>query len=178
MKKSEIIILTLLFVALVTLRMVIPIENFNPVGAIALMGGLLFGRRAIAFAIPLGALFFGDLLLASTSPDAASYLFSSGFLMVYLAFAAIIGLGMLLAKKPSLLNVIGGSLGAAAVFFLISNFGAWMYLEMYPKTFSGLIACMDAGIPFFRATLVSQLVFSVAIYGVYTLATQRKFALA
>ena len=165
-------------IVLATVRVLIPEANFNPVGAIALMGGLLFGRKLIAFIIPLGALFIGDLLLASANPANSSYLFSSSFLFVYLAFASIIGLGILLAKKHTIMHVVGGSLGAAIIFFLISNFGSWLYLEIYPKSFSGLITALEAGIPFFRPFLVSQLLFSIGIYIVYSLATSKKIAIA
>jgi hypothetical protein len=178
MKKSEIILLSVVFIALAAIRIFIPWANFNPVGAIALMGGVLFGKRAIAYAIPLGALFLGDLLLTSTSPMHSEYLFSSSFVLVYVAFALIIGLGMLLAKRPTLVNVVGGSLGASVIFFIVSNFGAWISLSMYPKTMAGLMTCMEAGLPFFRPTLVSQLVFSLAIYAIYAFATKRKIALA
>jgi hypothetical protein len=85
---------------------------------------------------------------------------------------------MLLAKKPSLSGVLGGSLLAAIVFFAVTNAGSWFTLPEYPKTFNGLMAAYTAGIPFFRNTLVSQVLFSIGIYVVYSFATQRKLTLA
>ena len=174
MKKQDIIVLTGILLALVLVRVFFNIPNFNPLGAVALMGGVLFGKKLWAYAIPLGILFLGDVLIGRTSPMHMEYLFSTSFIFVYASFAAIIGLGMLLAKKPSFVKVVGGSLAAAIVFFLVSNAGSWMYLDVYPKTLSGLAAAYEAGIPFFRNTLVSQVVFSLGIYMVYSLSTQKK----
>jgi len=178
MKKQDIIILSAVMLALVLIRVYFNIPNFNPLGAIALMGGVLFGRNWLAFLIPVSALFVGDLLLSSNNALNQDYLFSASFLTVYASFGVMIALGMLLAKKPSLSGVLGGSLLAAIVFFAVTNAGSWFTLPEYPKTFDGLMAAYTAGIPFFRNTLVSQVLFSIGIYVVYSFATQRKLTLA
>ncbi|PCJ67333.1 MAG: hypothetical protein COA58_03155 [Bacteroidetes bacterium] len=178
MKKQDIIILSVLLIALVLVRVIFNIPNFNPVGAIALMGGLLFGNKILAYLIPLGALFVGDILMGLSSPMYMEYILSPSFLMVYGSFAAIITLGILLNRKPSLSKVLGGSILAAVLFFLITNAGAWATLPEYPKTLDGLALSYKAGLPFFRSTLVSQVVFSLGIYLVYSLSTNRKLALA
>jgi hypothetical protein len=178
MKKQDIYILSAILVALVLIRTFFNIPNFNPIGAIALMGGVLFGRKLLAFIIPVSALFLGDLLLASNNALYSDYLFSTSFVMVYASIAAIIVLGILVIKKPSFTSVLGGSLMAAVIFFLISNAGSWMTLPEYPKTWNGLLAAYNAGLPFFRNTLTSQVIFSLAIYIVYSYATQRKLSVA
>ena len=178
MKKQDILILSAVMLALVLIRVYFNIPNFNPLGAIALMGGVLFGRNLLAFLIPVSALFVGDLLLASNNALNQDYLFSASFLTVYASFGIMIALGMLLAKKPSLSSVIGGSLLAAIAFFIVTNAGAWITLPDYPKTSNGLMSAYTAGIPFFRNTLISQVVFSIGIYAVYSFATQRKMAIA
>ena len=178
MKKQDVIILSILIVSLVLIRAIFNIPNFNPLGAVALMGGVLFGKNIRAYVVPMGALLAGDIIMGLSSPLYSEYIFSISFLMVYLSFALIIGLGMSIANKPSLTKVLGGSLLAAGVFFLVSNAGSWLALEMYPKSFTGLIAAYEAGVPFFRSTLVSQVLFSLGIYVVYSLATNKKVALA
>ena len=178
MKKQDILILSAVMLALVLIRVYFNIPNFNPLGAIALMGGVLFGRNLLAFLIPVSALFVGDLLLASNNALNQDYLFSASFLTVYASFGIMIALGMLLAKKPSLSSVMGGSLLAAIAFFAVTNAGAWITLPDYPKPFNGLMSAYTAGIPFFRNTLISQVVFSIVIYTVYSFATQRKMAIA
>lgn len=174
MKKRDIIILGILMIALVITRVYSPIANFNPLGAIALMSGLLFANRLLATGMTFGALLLGDVLLSFKNTTYSEYLFSSSFAFVYLGFAAILLIGIVLSRKVSVTNVLGGSLLAAVAFFLISNFGSWLYLEMYPKTIEGLTTCMAAGIPYFRGTLVSQVIFSLAIYVAYSVALQKK----
>ncbi len=178
MKRNEVFVVSAVMFVLVVFRIIMPEANFNPMGAIALMGAFLFKNRILAFALPFAALFISDIVLATQTAANFEYLFSVSFFFVYAAFALIIGIGILLAKKPSLVNTFGSSLLAAGIFFLVSNFGSWLFFEMYPKNLEGLAACMNAGIPFFRATLISQIVFSVGIYLVYSFATNRKLAIA
>jgi hypothetical protein len=177
MKKQDIIILTSIIVALITIRVTFNIPNFNPIGAIALMGGVLFQKRSTAFLITLGALFLGDFMLGLSSPTYMEYMFSTTFLFVYISFIFIIVFGMALKNRLSILSVIAGSILSAVIFFLVTNTGSWIALE-YTKDFSGLMSSYAAGVPFFRATLVSQLLFSVGIYVTYNLASQRKTLIA
>lgn len=141
-----------------------PWNNFTPIGAIALMGGAFLGKRLLAFALPLLSLFLGDLILSQVSSTYSSYLFSSSFLMVYVAFIAMVFIGIGISSRLNIGRVLGGSLLSAVVFFLISNFGAWMYFGMYPLNGAGLMECYVAGIPFFQNTLISQVVFSLILY--------------
>ena len=57
---------------------------------------------------------------------------------------------------------ISGSLIAALLFFVITNFGVWS-LGSYGYSINGLITCYTLAIPFFGNTLVSTLIFSILI---------------
>jgi hypothetical protein len=51
---------------------------------------------------------------------------------------------------------------SSACFFLISNFGAWLDpLMQYERSPTGLLQCYIAGIPFWRASLTSDVVFTL-----------------
>jgi hypothetical protein len=178
MKNRDIIILSVLLVALVATRVILNTPNFNPVGAIALMGGLLFGRKLIAYIIPLGLLLLGDFLLGVLNPQKMEYFLSTYSIFQYVSFALIITLGIFMMKKPSFTKVLGGSLIAAVLFFLVTNAGSWLMMPEYTKDFSGLMTSYKAGLIFFRATLTSQVIFGLGIYTVYSLSTNRKLALA
>jgi hypothetical protein len=178
MKKQDIILLTALLVALTLIRVFFQIPNFNPLGAIALMGGVLFSSKILRWVVPMGALLLGDILLGLSSPMYMDYMLSLDFLFVYASFAAIILLGTFLSKNASLSKVLGGSIVAAVAFFLISNAGSWITMPQYTKDFAGLMTSYELALPFFRATLVSQIVFSLSIYLAYNLATSRKVAIA
>lgn len=181
MKKQDIISLSAVllgFVALVVMRVYLEIPNFNPLGAVALMGGILFSSKLLRWIVPIGALFLGDIYLGLSSPIAMEYLFSIDFLFVYASFAVIILIGTFLSKEATLSKVIGGSLLAAIAFFLISNTGSWITMPVYSKDLSGLLDSYFAALPFSRATLIGQVLFSVVIFITYNFATKRKLVIA
>ena len=177
MKKQDLIILSSIILVLIAMRSIFNIPNFNPIGAIALMGGILFHKKTTAFLVTIGALFLGDIILGLSSPIYMDYMFSTTFLFVYVAFLLMILLGTALKNRASLMTIFLGSVVSAILFFLITNAGSWLALN-YDRSLSGLMSAYNAGIPFFRATLVSQLLFSLGIYIIYNLATQRKTSLA
>lgn len=177
MEKRDIVALSTIIVALVVIRTIFNLPNFNPIGAIALMGGILFPKRTTAFLITIGALFLGDIMLGLSSPTYMEYMFSTTFMFVYMSFVLVVLLGTALKNRVSVISVVAGSILSAIMFFLVTNAGSWFALD-YEKSFSGLMNAYYAGIPFFRATFVSQLLFSLGIYIVYNIATQRKSSLA
>jgi len=147
--------------------------NFTPIAAIALFGGVYFKNIKTAFVAPLACLLFSDLLLqgkymAGIAEYPAIY---SGTWLVYLSFAAVIGLGILIRKKPSALKVIGASLTGSVLFFLITNFGAWMTdHQYYPvKSLDTLMYSYQLGLPFFRGTLLGDLFFNGVLFGSFAL---------
>jgi hypothetical protein len=52
-------------------------------------------------------------------------------------------------------------------FFLVTNFLVWLRGTTYPQTLEGLLTCYLAGVPFYRQTLVGDLVFSGVIFGLH-----------
>ena len=68
-------------------------------------------------------------------------------------------------KTISLPKVFGSSLLVGVIFFIVSNFGVWMN-PLYTKT---LWMCYIDAIPFFRATLTSNILFSAILFGGYYL---------
>ena len=81
--------------------------------------------------------------------------------MVYLSVALVVATGFLVRTRRSLGRVAGAGLGSAVLFFLVSNFGVWVFGggARYPLTFAGLVECYVQAIPYFRNTLVSMAVF-------------------
>lgn len=145
-------------------------DNVTPVGAMALFGGAYFSRKYLAFLLPLVAMWFSDLLLnnlyyARLYPEYYDGFVWFGNWWVYGAFIVMVGLGIALLKKVSVTRVIGASLLGSILFFLITNFGAWAVDPMYPKTVGGLTAAYAAGIPFFRNTLLGDLVYCGVLFG-------------
>ena len=140
--------------------------NFTPIGGLALFGAAYFGRKYWAFIIPIVALWVSNLIL-----DNVVYAqYYDGFVwfsnpMVFIAFAAIVVFGLFSLKKVKPVNLLGASLGASLIFFLISNLGSWLSYGMYPMNFAGLIECYIAAIPFFPNTLAGDLFFTAVLFG-------------
>lgn len=152
----------------------IEIPNFSPIGAIALMSGAYIGKKLWAVALPLLALFLADILIMGTSPIYQDYFWTDGMFFTYLGFFLIVGIGVLIKRRLNLVSVLGGSLAAALVFYIFSNFGSFLFLPQYAKNVSGLVEAYLNGVPFFRATLISQVLFSVILYYAYNWSTVKK----
>ncbi|MFO7526540.1 MAG: DUF6580 family putative transport protein [Ignavibacteriaceae bacterium] len=134
--------------------------NFAPIAAMALFGGAYFNRKVFAFAIPLAALFLTDLFLG----------FHNTMWAVYLSFVVIVGLGMVILKKKSVVKIILASVSASVLFFILTNFAFWATDTLYPTTLTGLAACYTAAIPFFHNTVIGDLFFTGAMFGLFELA--------
>jgi hypothetical protein len=134
--------------------------NFSPVIAIALFGGVYL-RRSQALWLPLVLMMLTDLVLGlhATVP------FTWGSVLA----AGVIGLWA--RKKPGVTRIIGGAVASAVLFFVVTNFGAW--LVFYPPTRAGFLSCYTLAIPFFRMTLLSTLAYAFVLFGVYELVSRR-----
>jgi len=139
------------------------LENFAPVAAIALCGGIYLPRR-LALVLPLAALFLSDLLLnwhygyAPVSPEMISR---------YLALAASVAIGFGLRKRASLGTILPASILGSVIFYTVTNTSSWLTWPAYARTFSGWLQALTTGLPgypptwmFFRSTLLSDLLFS------------------
>lgn len=145
--------------------------NLTPIGAMALFGGVQFGARKAAFGVPLAAMILSDLVLALTLYGWA-VLPSRPF--VYAGFALYVCLGHLARRRYSVWTIGGAALSGALLFFVITNFGVWLLGGLYPRTLAGLGACYVAAIPFFRNSLLGDLLYSAILFGGFALA-QRRF---
>ncbi len=151
-------------------RLAITVPNLEPIGAAALFGGAMLSSKYLRYLIPLVALFIGDLIIASFAPEFGAHLFSPTFIAVYLSFVAAVFIGKkLIGNTPKMKTVLGGSVLSSIVFFLVTNFAVWAdpTFSFYPKNIAGLWACYMAGIPFYKMTLVSNVVFSGVVFGLY-----------
>jgi len=146
--------------------------NFTPVGAMCLFGGAYFVRKWQAFLVPLAALFVSDLVLGATvyGFDSLRHVWMS-----YALFALTVAIGLALRGRVTFVRVTAAALGASAMFFLVSNFHAWLVGHGgYPYTPAGLLACYVAAIPFAQNMLLANLFFSGVLFGGWEL-LQRGF---
>lgn len=158
--------------------------NFTPVGAMALFGSAYYASRWMAFLIPLAALWLSDLVLNNTIHAAYTEgfsLFHPSMIGVYMAFAAVTLVGLFLLRKVRVSSILLAAVAGAVAFWLIVDFAAWMwdpfYETLYPRNVAGLLACYAAGFPFFLKMLLSNLIYSVVLFGVFEMLRRRVPAL-
>jgi hypothetical protein len=137
--------------------------NAVPMGALCLYSGAGISRRW-AWIVPLAVMGLSDWVL---DYGTGRPFLSFSRWMIYATFAATTLIGPL-ANRPKIGTWLlpGMSLAASCLFFVTSNFGAWVTQEStYPLTFSGLMSCYVAAIPFFDKTVIADLVGTAVLFG-------------
>ncbi|MBP7157574.1 MAG: hypothetical protein KBI02_01110 [Thermomonas sp.] len=144
--------------------------NFSPIEAVALFGGAYFASRRWALLVPLVAMFASDLVLGLANGGIYwDYFRSAGYLLVYACIALSTVLGFGLRGRVSGSRVLGYSLAGSMLFFVVTNFGAWLSDPAYPKTIAGLVAAYLAGVPFFQWTVLGTLAYAALLFGGFEL---------
>ena len=137
-------------------RLVPHLPNFAPVGAIAITAGMLLGwRRGVWISIAIMAV--SDLFIG----------LYQGFLWTWLGIALIPLAGIALRRMPLSWRIPLGAASASLLFFVVSNLGVWVSSGMYSHTLTGFINCYVMALPFLRATMLSDIVFTGALLAVF-----------
>src|SRR6056297_312345 len=137
--------------------------NVVCLGAIGLFAGCyLAGRRA--YLVPLVVLLLSDTLGHLLGIAGMGFYHPVTMLGVYGGAMLAVPLGRLMKIRSQnagisgkALRLLGGSLSASTVFFLVSNFGVFLG-PWYPATLGGLVACYTAAIPFYGYTIAGDLI--------------------
>lgn len=130
-------------------------ENFTPIAAMALFGGVYFGKR-YAFVVPLVAMVVSDYFIG----------FHNTIPYVYGSFVLTGVIGVWLRNHKNVGWIVGASLSSSVLFFVVTNFGVWV-TGGYPQNFGGLVECYIAAIPFFRNTVLGDLLYVGVLFGLY-----------
>ncbi len=145
--------------------------NVTAVGAVSLLGGAFFGRKAWAFLIPIAAVWLSDLVLNNTLY--AGYYsgwawLTPGMIWIVLGMAATVIIGrLLLQSNKGYGRLFLASIAGAVAFYFLTSLGTWMADIIYPKTVGGLLACYAAGLPFLLNTVLGNLVFCAVLFPAY-----------
>ena len=145
--------------------------NFTAVGgALLYFGARRSWREMLA---PLAALIATDYFLTVYSYH---YEFVwTAYVTTWAWIVAVMALGAILLKtRTTWLRAGAGVVLGPTSFFLISNYAVWaasshpvpVSSDMYAHSFSGLIACYAAGIPFYRNDLLSTAIVAGLAFGV------------
>jgi hypothetical protein len=142
--------------------------NFTAVGAGLLFFGSRRPRWQAVFAVAVMALM--DVYLTT---QVYHYPFHvRGYLVTWAWYGAVCLMGSELLRKVTVLRVVAGVLASATSFFLLSNFIVWVGSAMYPHTAAGLVACYEAGLPFYGNDLISTTLVASVLFGLPALAAK------
>jgi hypothetical protein len=150
-------------IALAALSRLLPHPpNVTPIAALALFGGVYLRDRKVAFLLPIAAMFFSDLVLGITVYGTVMLKSQP---VVYLCILMIVAIGKLIQNGRSWVNITVATLASSLMFYFVTNFAVWAFDSLYPKTWSGLVACYTAAIPFFRNSLAGDVFFAAVLFG-------------
>lgn len=150
----------LLLVGIAILYRVFPHPvNVAPVAAVAIFAGAVLPAR-LAFTVPLLAMMASDIFIG---PHGLFWLTWSAF-----ALTVFLGLWVRGSLRPARIAV--ASVAGSTFYFVVTNLGVFFFQNMYARTWAGLAECFAMALPFYRNSLIGDLIFSAALFGAYVLA--------
>lgn len=175
MQLNKNLVILILMTLAVVVRLMNVLPNFSPVVGMTLFGAAMLTRKVWAFIIPLVFVYATDLIINNTFarsfyPEIEGVVWYSDYMIWnFVAYALIASLGILaLNKKVKLGSTLIITLVSSVVFYFITNMGAWLDPKMmYPANISGLVLSLEAALPFFRTSIMADLLWSGALFGSY-----------
>lgn len=160
----------------------INLSGFSSVIAVALFAGIATKDKTKAFLLPLVTLFLSDVLLQvlhilNLFPYSGFY---SGQIYNYALFA-LITLAAIGFRNYKIIGIFAAALAAPTIFFLLSNLIVWKTQSLimgYNNDISGLMQSYTFGLPFYRNSLISTLIFLPAFIMLYHWIKYQKFSLS
>lgn len=173
--KNILLAIALIIIASFTRILSFEMQWFNlaPIAAVGLFAGSVMKDKKYAFLFAVLAQLAGDLYIQFFTKWQGFYGIDQAF--VYISLLSVTALGFLMKERKAA-QVLGFSVGAAVLFFIVSNFGVWVAIQSgkadlfgYGTGFIGLINTYVAAIPFFKNTLLGTVGGSVMLFGAYHL---------
>lgn len=137
------------------------LPNMTAMTSLSLLVGTQFSRKSAVLIVAL-ALLISDLLLAYGFGYAV---FGPWSLFTYSGFIVISLLGKYLAPLKRV-YLLGFVICASLAFWVWTNFGVWLLDGMYPKSFSGLIMCYTAALPFLRNAVMGDVLWMLVLLNI------------
>ncbi len=136
--------------------------NFTPIIGIALFLSYRLNSKWSIFFI-LTTMLISDLIIGFDSLEMR--------ILVYSSFLVPSFMGLLIKNQNQFVKryftIFATSFSSAVIFYLITNFGVWLWSGLYPHTSEGLTLCYTMALPFFRNSLMGDLFSSFFIFGIY-----------
>ena len=161
--KRNLVISTILIALIFVSRLVPHTWNVAPVAAAALLAGAILPRKW-ALSVPMLGMLLSDLVIG--------FYYAPVMLAVYACFAISALLGTWV-KDMKPIKILSTSLASSTLFFIATNFAVWASADWYEKSWSGLTLCYALAVPFFRNTMLGDLIFTGVLFGVWELVYNR-----
>jgi hypothetical protein len=155
------LIIALFILGLVS-RLTPHLPNFTPIIAISLFSGAYLNKK-YALWLPLTLYIISDVIIGLSG----TILFTWGSIFLITLLGQKI-----LRSRVNLKNNLIFTLFSAGLFFVLTNFGVWL-IGWYSPDFSGLIQSYAAGVPFFRVSLLANLLYISVLASVYDLVLKK-----
>ena len=143
--------------------------NLSALGALGLFAAarLGFWQAVAVFGLGLGVKELGAYIQYGMLPHPPTWACYAGYVALGWAF---------LRRTESPVKIGAAAISASLLFFLFSNFGAWLE-QAYPYgySFAGLLDCYAAAIPFYRGTLAGDLVFTGGLFAAHAALSRAYF---
>ena len=162
----ELTVFSLLLTLGVLGRWAEPTWNFTPLAAVTILGGYYFRQLLPAILLPVGILAVSDLQL----PSHDNWFVQT---TVYLMMIVPLWLGRRTRDTEGWHRAASWTLCGvvpATAFFLVTNFAVWAFQSDYSSSLSGLVACLAAGIPFYRMMIAGDVIYLTLLVGCLAMA--------
>lgn len=156
--KGNLTLLIALVGLLVISRLLPHWPNVTALGALTILAPRWFRNNKLILIIPLVALLVSDAIIGFHSTMIYTYL--SVFLVSWISLKAPMN------RWNKTADMIFSGFAASVLFYVITNFGAWLALELYSKSIAGLLLSYWNALPFFGYEFMGTLFYmgmSVAI---------------
>ena len=150
--------------------------SFSPLTAVCLLSGACAKDLRRGLALPLLALFIGDVGIGVLSGHWEWAFPPESWWLTYACYAGAVWLGTVLRRRGSrhrMVSAVGMGLLFEVGFFFVSNFAVWCLSVAYPHhpdyvhysfSFRGLLDCFVLALPFFRWSPLSTAFFTLLVF--------------
>lgn len=136
--------------------------NVACVAAVGLFAGAhLTSWRA--WIVPLAAMSIADAMGTWLGLGGQGFYSPIAMAGVYAGMLSSVPLGRWIGASSGPGRILGGTLIASTIFFVLSNLGV-LFAGWYPLSFSGAVTCFVAALPFFGYSLTGDLAYSCGLF--------------
>lgn len=157
MKKNILILIAIVAIGILG-RMLPHVWNTTPVLAAIIFASTYLGRKYSALTLIL-IMGVSDSLLGAYQWQVMASVYVSLFVSCFA--------GAIIRKHKNIITMIGMPILGSILFYIVTNWAVWQFSPLYSHTFQGLIDSYVMALPFFKNSLVGDIIYSALFFGLY-----------